>query len=146
MGGGLWSIIGDWNKECWRVLKKSKKKELFLPKWSQKNQMVKNSSKMVQYAPICVYWDNVWKSLECKVVKRIPREVPRPKPKEPQASRIFGRGTSQGTPFTMTRRYGPLHGPTSSSCGGFHPSAEASFCPLGKKRPYYAVLAHFWPF
>ena len=34
-----------------------------------------------------------------------------------------------------TRRYGPLRGPTSSSCGGLWPSAEAF---------YYAVLAHFW--
>ena len=31
----------------------------------------------------------------------VPREGPRPKPKWPEASRVFGRGTSQGTPFTM---------------------------------------------
>ena len=36
-------------------------------------------------------------------------------------------------------RYGPLCGPTSGSCGGLRPSAEAS----SKKR---AVLAHFWRF
>ena len=41
--------------------------------------------------------------------------------------------------FIVTRRYGPLRGPTSSSCGGF-------FSPSGKKRAYYAVLAHFWQF
>ena len=38
-----------------------------------------------------------------------------------------------------TRRYGPLRGPTSSSCGGLR-----LFCPSGKKRAYYAALAHFW--
>ena len=31
----------------------------------------------------------------------VPREVPRPKPKVPQAPRVFGRGTFRGTPFTM---------------------------------------------
>ena len=46
----------------------------------------------------------------------------------------------------MTRRYGPLRGPTSSSCGGLQPLAEGFFCPLGKKRAYYAVLAHFCQF
>ena len=44
-----------------------------------------------------------------------------------------------------TRRYGPLRGPTSSSCGGLHPSSEAFFALL-EKRTYYAVLAHFRPF
>ena len=44
-----------------------------------------------------------------------------------------------------TRRYGPLCGPTSSSCGGLRPSSEGFFCPSGKKRPYYAVLANFRP-
>ena len=42
-----------------------------------------------------------------------------------------------------TRRYGPLRGPTSSSCGGLRPRL---FCPLGKERAFYAVLAHFWRF
>ena len=37
-----------------------------------------------------------------------------------------------------TRRYGSLHGPTSSSCGGLRPSAEDLFCPSGKKTNYYA--------
>ena len=35
------------------------------------------------------------------MVNGVPREVPRPKPKEPQAPRVSGRGTSRGTPFTM---------------------------------------------
>ena len=43
--------------------------------------------------------------------------------------------------FKFTRRYGPLRGPTSSSCGGLWPSV---FLPFDKKRGYYAVLAHFW--
>ena len=42
-----------------------------------------------------------------------------------------------------TRRYSPLSGPTSSSCGGLRPLAKV-FLPYGqKKRAYYAVLAHF---
>ena len=48
--------------------------------------------------------------------------------------------------ITTTRRYGPLRGPTSSSCGGLRPSTEGFFSPSGKKRAYYAVLAHFWQF
>ena len=32
-----------------------------------------------------------------------------------------------------TRRYGPLRGPTSSSCGGLRPSAEAFFALRAKK-------------
>ena len=31
----------------------------------------------------------------------VPREVQRPKPEERQAPRVFGRGTSQGSPFTI---------------------------------------------
>ena len=45
--------------------------------------------------------------------------------------------------FSTTRRYGPLRGPTSSSCGGLRPRL---FLPFGQKRAYYAVLAHFWHF
>ena len=45
-----------------------------------------------------------------------------------------------------TRRYSPLRGLTSISCGGLRPSAEGFFCPSGKKRAYYTVLAHFWQF
>ena len=41
----------------------------------------------------------------------------------------------------LTRRYGPLRGPTSSSCGGLRPRIFS-----GKKRAYYAVLALFWQF
>ena len=39
--------------------------------------------------------------------------------------------------FIVTRRYGPLRGPTSSICGGQKKS---------KTRGYYALLAHFWQF
>ena len=42
-----------------------------------------------------------------------------------------------------TRRYSPLRGLTSSSCGGLRPRL---FLPFGQKRAYYAVLAHFWQF
>ena len=35
------------------------------------------------------------------MVNGVPREVSRPKPDGPQALRVFGRGTSGGTPFTM---------------------------------------------
>ena len=51
--------------------------------------------------------------------------------------------------FSNTRSYGPLCGPTSSSCSlaaGLWPSARGIFCPLGKKRLFYAVLANFRPF
>ena len=41
-----------------------------------------------------------------------------------------------------TKRYGPLRGPSSSSCGGLRPLAEAFFA----RRAYYTVLAHFWHF
>ena len=49
-------------------------------------------------------------------------------------------------PFPKTRRYGPLSGATSSSCGGLRPLTEAFFALHAKKRAYYAVLAHFWQF
>ena len=35
------------------------------------------------------------------MVKQVAREVQRPKPKGLQAPKVFGRGTSQGTPFTI---------------------------------------------
>ena len=38
-----------------------------------------------------------------------------------------------------TKRYSPLRGPTSSSCGGLQPSAKAFFCPSGKKTIYNAL-------
>ena len=41
----------------------------------------------------------------------------------------------------VTRRYGPLRRPTSSSGRGLWPRL---FLPFGQKRAYYAVLAHFW--
>ena len=47
------------------------------------------------------HWYNVWKSRGCIMVNGVPMEVPRPKSKGPQAPRVFGRGTSRGTPFTM---------------------------------------------
>ena len=42
------------------------------------------------------------------------------------------------TILVNTRRYGPLRGPTSSSCGGLWPSAEAFFA-------LHAVIMLFWP-
>ena len=44
-----------------------------------------------------------------------------------------------------TRRYDLLRGPTSSSCVGLQPSAEAFF-PLGKKKfimMFWLILGHF---
>ena len=35
------------------------------------------------------------------MVNGVPREVQRPNPEGPQAQRVFGRGTFQGTPFIM---------------------------------------------
>ena len=94
------------------------------------------------------YWENEWKNRGGIMMNGVPCEVPRPKPEGPQAPRVFGRGTFRGTPFTMTRRYGPLHGPTSSSCGGLRPLAKVFVAlPAGKKRAYFAVLpifGHFW--
>ena len=45
-----------------------------------------------------------------------------------------------------TRRYSPLGGPTSSSCGELRPSAKAFFALRAKKELFFAVLAHFWQF
>ena len=48
--------------------------------------------------------------------------------------------------FLNTRRYGPLFGPTSSSCEWLQPRL---FLPSGKKRAYYArffFVANFRPF
>ena len=45
-----------------------------------------------------------------------------------------------------TRIYGPLRGPTSSSCGGLQSSADVFFVPSCKKRAFFSVLAHFRPF
>ena len=50
------------------------------------------------------HWDNLWKSQGCIMLNRVPWEVPRLKPEDPQVSRVFGKGTSQGTSFTMTHR------------------------------------------
>ena len=43
--------------------------------------------------------------------------------------------------YHYTRRYGPLCGPTSSSCGGLRPSAEAFFALQAKKE----LFMLFWP-
>ena len=49
------------------------------------------------------------------------------------------------TIFKETRRYGPLHGPTSSSCGGLRPAAKAFF---GQKKElimlFCSILGHIW--
>ena len=47
--------------------------------------------------------------------------------------------------YIYTRRYGPLRWPTSNSCGGLQPLAEA-FLPFGQQKAYYAVLTNFWQF
>ena len=47
------------------------------------------------------YWDIIWKSQGGIMVNGVPMEVPRLKPKVPQAPRVFGRRTFIGTPFTM---------------------------------------------
>ena len=46
-----------------------------------------------------------------------------------------------------TRRYGPLCGPTSSSCGGLQPSAEAFFALRAKKELimlFWLIFGNFW--
>ena len=43
--------------------------------------------------------------------------------------------------LNVTRRYGPLYGPTSSSCGGLWPLAEAFIALRAKKE----VIMLFWP-
>ena len=43
--------------------------------------------------------------------------------------------------FVYTRRYGPLRGLTSSSCGGLRPLAEAFFALWAKKE----LIMLFWP-
>ena len=51
-------------------------------------------------------------------------------------------------PFNQTSRCGPLRGPSSSSCGGLWPSAEAFFALWAKKRSFYVCFGpnfgHFW--
>ena len=39
----------------------------------------------------------------------------------------------EGSDIIYTRRYGPLRGPTSSSCGGLRPPAEAFFALRAKR-------------
>ena len=50
--------------------------------------------------------------------------------------------------FTNTRMTIPLRGPSSSSCGGLWPSADAFSCPSGKKciflYIYLGPVGHFW--
>ena len=52
--------------------------------------------------------------------------------------------------FSNTRSYGPLCGPTSSSCSlaaGLWPSARGIFGPLGKKdsiMQFWPILGHSW--
>ena len=43
--------------------------------------------------------------------------------------------------FILTKRYGPLRGPTSSSSGGHQPLADAFFALLAKKE----LIMLFWP-
>ena len=47
----------------------------------------------------------------------------------------------------MTRRYGPLHGPTSSSCIGLRPSAKAFFAFRAKKglvMLFWLIFGNLW--
>ena len=44
--------------------------------------------------------------------------------------------------IVITRRYGPLRGPTSSSCGGLRPSDDVFFALRAKKE----LIMLFWPF
>jgi hypothetical protein len=46
-----------------------------------------------------------------------------------------------GWTLSYTRRHGPLRGPTSSSCGGLRPSADAFFALRAKKE----LIMLFWP-
>ena len=49
--------------------------------------------------------------------------------------------------FINTRRYSPLRGLTSSSCGGLRPTAEAFFALWAKKglcMLFSLILGHFW--
>ena len=52
-----------------------------------------------------------------------------------------------GLVFMKTRRYGPLRGPTSSSCGGLWPLAEAFFALWAKKELFmlfWPIFGNFW--
>ena len=58
----------------------------------------------------------------------------------------FGNKTNSQFPHNKTtRRYGPLCGPTSSSCGGLRPLAEAFF---GQKKElimlFWPIFGNFW--
>ena len=46
--------------------------------------------------------------------------------------------------FKGTRRYGLLRGPTSSSCGGLWPSAEAFFALRARKELFWPIFGIFW--
>ena len=59
---------------------------------------------------------------------------------------ILDKEILQSSQIHHTRRYGPLLGPTSSSCGGLWPLAEVFLALWAKKRAYYAVLENFWQF
>ena len=60
--------------------------------------------------------------------------------------RVSETGELVGQILIVTRRYGLLCGPTSSSCRGLWPRLRLN-CPLGKKEPIMLVLpiiGHFW--
>ena len=52
-------------------------------------------------------------------------------------------GLSVNWIITITRRYGPLGGPTFSSCRGLWPTADGFFCPLGKKNRFWCCFDQF---
>ena len=62
-------------------------------------------------------------------------------------SSAFERGDPTEIHLTFTRRYGPLRGPTSSSCGWLWPSAEAFFALRAKKELivlFGPIFGNFW--
>ena len=60
------------------------------------------------------------------------------------SDKFHGEGTFNIQHLPYTRRYGPLWGPTSNSCGGLCAFGRDFFS--AQKRSYFAVLANFWQF
>ena len=92
---------------------------------------------------------NMWGHQGCNMINHLAEGVP-PHIYRPPRGRSRP-GNMWGHPFdqvvnaiVLTLLWGvELRGPTSSSCQGLWPLAGFFFCPLGKIRAYYAVLAHF---
>ena len=101
------SSSSDWSGQCSQTSPRTR----HLDYWPSQGLILSELPKWPKLS-ICQYWDNVWKSRGFIVVNGVPREVPRPEPEGPQAPRVFVRGTSWGTPFTMIN---PRHFHTFSS-------------------------------